>query len=128
MKINRQQAIEVNNVLAKDGLKATQLSNESYVKLLYLKRKIINSLKDLIESEEILKKDFPDVNIINTDDIKKQEQVDKLYNEKLKALQDDFSIEIYDPFMSLEEFKLFAENLDVNHSSVIAEILLKDFW
>lgn len=119
MILNRNQTILLNSVLSKPELKLKGINGESYVKLLYLKRKIRNAIDALVEDEQNTAKD------IGYDPTKTESQ--KEFSEKLGAIQKAFEVEVYDPFLSLEEFKGYVEMLDTESASIVAEFLLKDF-
>jgi hypothetical protein len=119
MKLNRLKAINLNKVLSNPELKIKYINGESYAKLLYLKRKLRNSIDELVEIEQEAAKDCKY-------DETKPETI-KEFSDKLVAIQSKFEVEVYEPFLTLEEFKHYAEMLDTETASILAEFLLKDF-
>jgi hypothetical protein len=119
MIINRKPALSLNQALANKDLKIKHITGENYQKILFLKRKLRNSIDALVEDEVQLAKDIG-YDPSNT-------ETHKDFTDKLSVIQSAFKVEIYDPFLTIEEFKHFVEALDIESASLVAEFLLKEF-
>lgn len=135
--LNTYDVIEINGAhTLKQSLKSGKdLSGDNYLKVLSIKKKLRTLLEGVAQDEQQLFEDN-DVNINGSvmnvtptpgESIESIKARTKEIHNKLKAMQNNVSLEIEDAFIEREEFLKWTKDCNNEASSVLAEFLLKGF-
>lgn len=152
MKLNLDQAVELNNALSsyevveidgsnqrKNVLKAGKhLSTASYMDVMVVKKRLKNAIAEISETERTFLSDSGAAfdsdgrwKLVLTDEDlkagKNVNEVTKNINAKMKEIKKSFSVEINTSFISQKEFIDWTKDSSTDVSAVLAEYLLKDF-
>lgn len=125
MKLNRDQAMELNAGLSQQGLKTKHVSGENFLKVVGAKTKLKNSLNELGEAEKLLGEEYDAVNNNGNwfvEDKDKRKEFMKNLREKQKA----YYIELDLNFIPENELKEYCKEQDTLVTAVLFEYLLKN--
>lgn len=106
-------------VLSDKDLKAKHLSSDNYFSILCLKKKLREHIDLTIEGENKLAEEF-NVKV----DGNQYTAEDPAFFEKLQGIRKDFEFTPLN-FIPKDEFKKWADELDINSGDLLAEYLLK---
>jgi len=123
MKLNRQQAVELNTALSQKGLKARHVSGVNYIKLINAKIALKNSLSVLSELENDVAEDFGASQQGAAFYLEDKEKI-KEFTKNLREKQKAYLIELELNFIPENELKEFTKEQDTEIEAVLFEYLL----